>query len=1849
MKNTFLKKVLAIFIVGAASVAIIKSSMSVLEKNNKLNEGKKDKDIHETIRVSKDLKDGEYEASSEGYGGLLTVRITIENGKLTDIKVISQNETEEYFKKALAVIDEILRKGSVDVDSVSGATISSNAIKDAVAKALQKAGSKEKIKEKTKKKDTKKVEGLKDGEYLGSANGYGGALTVKVTIKNGKISAINVVSQNETPAYFRRAYAVINQILSTGSVNVDSVSGATISSNALKMAVANAIQKAGSKQQAKVQAVNNSSNANSRRGNVAGSVTIGNKDLKDGVYTGSGQGYNGPISVRVTIANGVIKNIEILSYSDDNPYFSRARGVISRILGKPGKSVDTVSGATYSSRGIIDAVNNAIAKAGSKNQKVKQTKTKKPSPSKNNKAGKNKKTGNSIGIGKNNKKLKDGIYEGTSEGFNGPIKVRVTISKGSITKVEILSHKEDGKYFAKAKSVISKILGKPGKSVDTVSEATFSSRGIINAVNDAVSKAGEKTNPSKPDKKPDENPDKKPDDKPGKKPEENIDEALKKYYNNEPLKDGEYTGWGVGYINTKKTRTYITVENGEISNIKVGLKSEYGDDMGPFRQKAEKVLSFLKGKEGRLNIAKMGLYREYFETIRNSKNPKEKVAELFGRSYLDHLRGFRGDNSESDLTLLSRTVKAYMSNRYGSKELFDSISGATVSASGISAATREAAEKSSNDYKTNTDVKEISIIKPKNKNIEVNKGDGVDFSELKLKVTKKDGSSKEIEWKDFQANGISIKDEDGKTIENGNDLKKYGDAKIIKAKVVHEKSLSYDDFRILVGNYSKDYIIGLEYSADGKKWYKIDKVDMDYADSRNIASHQTIDAPKSFEFEKVKIRLVSKKGNRYEYTTDKLPVNRELQYKLLEGDNPNLPKTIYAKFELSGEESDKHLVEEKENEQKEKEKPQAKEEIEVDQKVIDTSLMESSGQKWMEGQAIRPATVTSLDPEAKIVGEIEGLPKGLTFDGKTISGTIEPIDKGWPEDGSGFKTIKLKFKAEKGDKILVRTIEYWVYRDKDRDGISDDDDKDHGEKFTPQRANGKPIIVNGKAPSLEEYKAKFSNIPKDGSVEVSFKKEPDYSKVSEVPQRVVLQFKAKNAKEVGEAVVMVVVKKAAKNEKPQGKEEIEVDQKVIDTSLMESSGQKWIEGQAIRPATVTSRLDGANILPEIEGLPKGITFDGKTISGTPERSDEGWPEDGSGFKTIKLKFKAEKGDKILVRTIEYWLYRDKDRDGISDDEDIDQGEKFTATFSNRQPIIVEGKAPSLEDYKAKFSNIPKDGSVEVSVKKEPDYSKVNERPQRVVLQFKSKYSKEVGETYLLVIVRKAVKKEIEVDQKVIDTSLMESSGQKWIEGQAIRPATVTSRLDGANILPEIEGLPKGITFDGKTISGTPERSDEGWPEDGSGFKTIKLKFKAEKGDKILVRTIEYWLYRDKDRDGISDDEDIDQGEKFTATFSNRQPIIVEGKAPSLEDYKAKFSNIPKDGSVEVSVKKEPDYSKVNERPQRVVLQFKSKYSKEVGETYLLVIVRKAVKKEIEVDQKVIDTSLMESNGQQWLEGRAIKPATVTSLDPEAKIVGEIEGLPKGLTFDGKTISGTPEISNEEWPENGVKTIKLKFKAEKGDKILVRTIEYWLYRDKDRDGLADADENDKGEKFTPQRANTQPIIVNGKAPSLEEYKAKFSNIPKDGSVEVSFKKELDYSKVNERPQRVYLQFKAKNAKEVGEAYVMVEVRKAVNKENKEVRSLNQKSQKKKEEIKANSVKKLQEKSSTNSSVENKKDANKNESNKNSSNKDNKESEKSEKKPDLKNIPSTQNSQLSPLKNKEEPIAVDKAKDSTKKEE
>lgn len=85
---------------------------------------------------------------------------------------------------------------------------------------------------------------------------------------------------------------------------------------------------------------------------------------------------------------------------------------------------------------------------------------------------------------------KDGTYQGEAEGFGGTVAVEVTVEKGKITAVEIVSaQKEDGAYLSMAKDIIPKIIEAQSTDVDTISGATFSSTGIKNASQEALEKA----------------------------------------------------------------------------------------------------------------------------------------------------------------------------------------------------------------------------------------------------------------------------------------------------------------------------------------------------------------------------------------------------------------------------------------------------------------------------------------------------------------------------------------------------------------------------------------------------------------------------------------------------------------------------------------------------------------------------------------------------------------------------------------------------------------------------------------------------------------------------------------------------------------------------------------------------------------------------------------------------------------------------------------------------------------------------------------------------------------------------------------------------------------------------------------------------------------------------------------------------------------------------------------------------------------------------------------------------------------------------------------------------------------
>ena len=201
---------------------------------------------------------------------------------------------------------------------------------------------------------------LNDGTYTGSARGYKSVITVQVTISGGKITDIQVVSQGDDEPYFSNARAVIQRVISSQSMNVDTVSGATYSSTGILVAIKNALLQAAGKSPVE-NAVVAAQQTVSRQPSSNTSMPSGT--MKDGTYTGSGMGYNDNITVKVTVSGGKITDIVIVSSDDDEPYFTNARAVVARILSAQTTNVDAVSGATYSSKGIMAAVSDALQKA----------------------------------------------------------------------------------------------------------------------------------------------------------------------------------------------------------------------------------------------------------------------------------------------------------------------------------------------------------------------------------------------------------------------------------------------------------------------------------------------------------------------------------------------------------------------------------------------------------------------------------------------------------------------------------------------------------------------------------------------------------------------------------------------------------------------------------------------------------------------------------------------------------------------------------------------------------------------------------------------------------------------------------------------------------------------------------------------------------------------------------------------------------------------------------------------------------------------------------------------------------------------------------------------------------------------------------------------------------------------------------------------------------------------------------------------------------------------------------------------------------------------------------------------
>lgn len=334
----------------------------------------KSEEQEQAVKGSFDLTDGIYKGTGTGYAGEITVAVQIKDKQIVAIDILSSSDDAAFFKRAQAVIDKIIEGQTLEVDTVSGATYSSRGIISAVKNALtgekdsgttgqSQSGSGAAAGSSTSVAAVEDPSAYKDGTYYGTGTGFGGTLKVKVEISGRKITSIQIMENQDGSEYISKASALINAIISSQSTNVDTVSGATYSSVGIIQAVRDALSQAAVNTSGTTTSGEAGNAGNSGNQNQDTSAATGKFPYKEGIYYGTAEGYSGDVSVAVVIQEKSIKAILITETSDDEAFFQRAMGVVKNILKTQSTEVDTVSGATYSSKGILGAIQNALKQA----------------------------------------------------------------------------------------------------------------------------------------------------------------------------------------------------------------------------------------------------------------------------------------------------------------------------------------------------------------------------------------------------------------------------------------------------------------------------------------------------------------------------------------------------------------------------------------------------------------------------------------------------------------------------------------------------------------------------------------------------------------------------------------------------------------------------------------------------------------------------------------------------------------------------------------------------------------------------------------------------------------------------------------------------------------------------------------------------------------------------------------------------------------------------------------------------------------------------------------------------------------------------------------------------------------------------------------------------------------------------------------------------------------------------------------------------------------------------------------------------------------------------------------------
>lgn len=188
------------------------------------------------------------------------------------------------------------------------------------------------------------------GVYTATGTGRGGALDVEVTFTEDAIENIAVVKNNETPVIANTAIALIPSAIIDGqTLNVDTVAGATLTSMAIINAVSNCIEQAGG------------STDKLKAAGKAPSTT----EVVAGTYQATAHGHHSDVTVEVVMDEKAIESVTVIESGETFNLSDIATEMLPQVIvDAQSFNVDTVAGATFTSRAVASAVEQCLEQAG---------------------------------------------------------------------------------------------------------------------------------------------------------------------------------------------------------------------------------------------------------------------------------------------------------------------------------------------------------------------------------------------------------------------------------------------------------------------------------------------------------------------------------------------------------------------------------------------------------------------------------------------------------------------------------------------------------------------------------------------------------------------------------------------------------------------------------------------------------------------------------------------------------------------------------------------------------------------------------------------------------------------------------------------------------------------------------------------------------------------------------------------------------------------------------------------------------------------------------------------------------------------------------------------------------------------------------------------------------------------------------------------------------------------------------------------------------------------------------------------------------------------------------------------